>query len=71
MLSSMLERYLFNGWDYTLSNQRVYSRDSICYEKIGVPPDIYLLQTKAHIETREDSILLKAIDMFDHNDFNE
>ncbi len=63
MLSSMLERHLFNGWDYTLSNQRIYTRDTICYEKYGVPPDVTFLQTKEHIKLRTDSIILKTLNL--------
>ncbi len=40
IFSNMLRDTLSNGWRLTLSNERYYSKDMHCYEKIGIPVDI-------------------------------
>ncbi|MEC9094753.1 MAG: S41 family peptidase, partial [Planctomycetota bacterium] len=40
IFSNMLEKKLKNGWRYSLSHQRYYSPEMICYEGKGVPVDI-------------------------------
>jgi len=64
MLSEMAEYVLFNGWDYQLSSQRIYSSDTICYEKFGVPPDQKVLHTRQDLVKRIDPLIINALQMY-------
>lgn len=41
-LSDALEKRLPNGWYFSISNEIYFDRQGICYESIGIPPDIEL-----------------------------
>ena len=66
MFSSMMGKKLPNGWEYSLSNDKVFSRDNVCYEGIGVPVDIKILNTQEDIRTRQDKVLVLAIEYADN-----
>jgi len=62
IFSYELERKLPNGWNYTLSYQKYFSADMVCYEGKGVPADIELLNTRSDIETGTDPLITHALE---------
>jgi len=63
IFSYQLEKRLPNGWRYTLSYQKYFSADMICYEGKGVPADIELLNTRSDIEAGIDPLITHAIEV--------
>ena len=68
IFSYELEKKLPNGWKYTLSYQKYFSADMICYESKGVPADIELFNTKADIENGIDPLIVRALELFKSGD---
>ena len=62
IFSYELEKRLPNGWEYTLSYQKYYSAEMICYEGKGVPADIELLNTNADLEKGVDPLITCALE---------
>jgi len=62
IFSYELEKTLPNGWNYTLSYQKYFSANMVCFEGKGVPVDIELLNNKADIETGVDPLISRAIE---------
>jgi C-terminal processing protease CtpA/Prc len=59
-----LDMYFFklpNKWEVSLSNQRYFSNHNICYEGVGIPPDIRASNTKNDLSTLNDPVLKAAI----------
>jgi len=63
IFSYELEKKLPNGWRYTLSYQKYFSADMICYEGKGVPADIELFNSKSDIEVSTDPLITRAIEV--------
>ncbi len=63
IFSYELERRLPNGWRYSLSYQKYFSADMVCYEGQGVPADIELFNTTADIEVGTDPLITRAIEV--------
>jgi carboxyl-terminal processing protease len=63
IFSYELEKRLPNGWPYTLSYQKYYSADMICYEGRGVPADIEIFNTTADIEDGSDPLITRALEV--------
>jgi len=63
IFSYQLEKKLPNGWRYCLSYQVYFSADMVCYEGIGVPADIELLNKKADIERGVDPLITRALEL--------
>lgn len=63
IFSYQLEKKLPNGWRYSLSYQKYYSADMVCYEGKGVPADIKLLNTKADLENGVDPLIVRALEV--------
>jgi carboxyl-terminal processing protease len=63
IFSYQLEKKLPNGWEYCLSYQKYFSADMVCYEGIGVPVDIKLLNKKADIENGIDPLITRALEV--------
>jgi len=63
IFSYELEKTLPNDWKYTLSYQKYYSSDMVCYEGKGVPVDIELLNEKADIEVGIDPLITRALEL--------
>jgi C-terminal processing protease CtpA/Prc len=63
IFSYELEKKLPNGWRYSLSYQKYFSADMVCYEGRGVPADIELFNTKSDIETGIDPLIIRAIEV--------
>jgi len=61
--SYQLERNLPNGWEFCLSYQIYLSADLVCYEGIGVPVDIELLNSMADIENGVDPLITAALEV--------
>jgi C-terminal processing protease CtpA/Prc len=63
IFSYQLEKKLPNGWKYSLSYQTYFSADMVCYEGIGVPADIEMLNRKADIENGIDPLITRALEV--------
>jgi hypothetical protein len=63
IFSYELEKKLPNGWRYSLSYQKYFSADMVCYEGKGVPADIELFNLKSDIETGTDPLIIRAIEL--------
>lgn len=55
--SPILERTLPNGWKYVSVGSVTYDREGITYERIGVPPDQVVRNTKEEIQAGRDRAL--------------
>lgn len=63
IFSYQLEKKLAGGWRYCLSYQVYFSADMVCYEGIGVPADIELLNRKSDIEDGVDPLIIRAMEL--------
>ena len=63
IFSYELEKKLPNGWRYTLSYQKYFSADMVCYEGKGVPADIELFNRKSDIEAGTDPLITRALEV--------
>ncbi|HKP69606.1 MAG TPA: S41 family peptidase [Pyrinomonadaceae bacterium] len=63
IFSYELEKKLPNGWRYTLSYQKYYSSEMVCYETKGVPVDIELFNARSDIEIGSDPLIVRALDV--------
>lgn len=63
IFSYELEKRLPNGWRYSLSYQKYFSADMVCYEGHGVPADIELFNSKADIEAGTDPLITRAVEV--------
>lgn len=61
IFSYTLDKKLPNGWRYNLSYQKYFSAEMKCYEGVGVPVDIKLLNKKSDIENGIDPLISKAL----------
>lgn len=60
-MSDMFEAKLSNKINFTLSNQRYYSKDNKLLEDVGVPVKIEIKNSKKDLESKIDPVILKAI----------
>ena len=67
IFSYELEKRLPNGWRYSLSYQKYFSAEMVCYEGRGVPVDIELFNSKADIEAGTDPLITRAIEVLKSN----
>ena len=63
IFSYELEKKLPNGWRYTLSYQKYFSAEMVCYEGRGVPADIEVFNSKSDIEAGTDPLITRAIEV--------
>ena len=63
IFSYELEKRLPNGWRYSLSYQKYFSADMVCYEGLGVPADIELFNSKSDIEVGIDPLIIRALEL--------
>jgi carboxyl-terminal processing protease len=61
IFSYQLQKKLPNGWRYSLSYQKYFSADMVCYEGSGIPVDIKLLNKKTDIENGIDPLITRAL----------
>ena len=71
IFSYELEKKLPNGWKYTLSYQKYFSADMICYESKGVPADIELFNSRADLESGVDPLIMRSLELFKSVDAKE
>lgn len=57
IFSDMYRDTLSNGWRITLSNEKYFSKDMKCYEKIGIPVDIEVENRKKDVEKGIDLVI--------------
>lgn len=62
IFSDMHRDTLSNGWSFTLSNERYYSKDMICYEKIGVPVDEVVENRMKEVHKGVDLVIQRVIE---------
>jgi len=63
IFSYQLEKKLPNGWEYSLSYQKYFSANMVCYEGKGVPADIELFNSTADIENGTDPLITVALEV--------
>ena len=56
-----IPRRLPNGWQFTLSTQRIYAVDGSMYEQVGIPPDIALAPDADLLNEGRDNMLEEAL----------
>ena len=59
--SDMYGFKLPNGWRLTLSNQRYYNADMVCYEGTGTPVDIVVKNTREDFVKMIDPVIVRAL----------
>ncbi|MCB0641418.1 MAG: S41 family peptidase [Phaeodactylibacter sp.] len=62
-LSDIYAKDLPNGWTLSLSNMRFYDRNKACWEGKGIPVDWEVSNDKSNLETGEDPVLQKALQL--------
>jgi len=60
IFSDMYRDTLSNGWTLTLSHQRYLAENLACYEKVGVPVEFELENTKEDLERGFDPVIKAA-----------
>jgi carboxyl-terminal processing protease len=60
--SDMYGFQLPNGFFVSLSNERYYSADMVCYEGIGMPVDHLVKNTRQDLLSLADPVLMKALE---------
>jgi len=63
IFSYELEKKLPNGWRYTLSYQKYFSPEMVCYESKGVPVDIEVFNSRSDIEVGSDPLIGRALEV--------
>jgi carboxyl-terminal processing protease len=71
IFSYQLEKKLPNRWRYCLSYQKYFSPDMTCYEGVGVPADITLLNTKTDIKDGIDPLIVRALEVLESKNRRE
>lgn len=61
IFSEMYEFKLPNKWAVSLSDQQYFSEKKENYEGKGIPPDVYMVNSRTDIENQIDPVLRKAI----------
>ena len=59
--SDQLGGKLSNGWTYTMSHQRYHNAAGQCYEKVGVQPDVAVVNSAGDLESGEDPVVIEAL----------
>ncbi len=55
-----------NGWYFSLSINLFKDHNGICWEGVGVPPDLRITNTQEDIKNNRDRVLEFAIDLLNH-----
>jgi C-terminal processing protease CtpA/Prc len=55
-----------NGWYFSLSLNLFKDHNGICWEGIGVPPDLRITNTEEDISNKKDRVLEFAIELLNH-----
>ena len=59
------KKILPNGWEFTLSPELTLAIDGVCYEGIGIPPDIQVMATRADVDAGVDAVIDRAIEILE------
>lgn len=62
IFSDMKFKTLPNSWTVSLSNECYFSSYRICYEGLGVPVDIEILNTKQDLIENKDPLFIRALE---------
>jgi len=62
IFSDMYRDTLSNGWRFTLSNERYFSKEMKCYEKTGIPVDYPVENTRTDVSKGIDLVLKQVMD---------
>lgn len=54
-----------NGWCFSLSKDLFRDHNGFCWEGIGVPPDLRIINTKQDMESNTERVLEFAIELID------
>jgi tetratricopeptide (TPR) repeat protein len=66
--SSQYPERLPNGWTLWVSYKKELDPDGICWDGIGIPPDLRITNTRADIEAGEDRVLDFAVTLLEEGD---
>ncbi len=61
-MGERIEKEMPNGWVYSITGQVITAADGNIYEGSGIPPDLWLLNTREEVEQGIDKTLEKAIE---------
>ena len=56
-----------NGWRFSVSYKLFVDQDGFCWEGIGVPPDLMVVNSKEDLAKRKDRVLEFAVDLVKTN----
>jgi hypothetical protein len=62
-LGTLYEEPLPNGWQLVVSFKTMRDHNGVCWDGIGVPPDLRMINTKADIDAGTDRVLEFAVDL--------
>ena len=62
---AIAKKVLPNGWEFTLSPELFQAIDGVCYEGIGIPPDIQVMATRADVDAGQDAVIDRAIEILE------
>ncbi len=65
VLGGVVKKVLPNGWEFTLSSNLCLSIDGVCYEGIGIPPDIHVIASRAEVDAGRDAVIDRAIELLE------
>jgi len=52
-----------NGWEVCVCNKLYLDPDDVCWEGIGTPPDLRMINSEEDIRNRRDRVLERAVDI--------
>jgi len=52
-----------NGWRYSVSYKLFVDQDGFCWEGIGVPPDLTVVNSRSDLAQKKDRVIEFAIDL--------
>lgn len=61
--SDMYEFKLPNKWEVSLSHQKYFDANMKNWERIGIEPDIKLINTNKNLQNQDDPLIVKAIEL--------
>lgn len=65
IFGGVVKKILPNGWEFTLSPELSHSIDGVCYEGVGIPPDIQVMATRADVDAGYDAVIERAIEVLE------
>lgn len=65
IMGSVVKKVLPNGWEFTLSPNLSMSIAGVCYEGIGIPPEIHVIASRAEVDAGRDAVIDMAIEFLE------